>query len=298
MLDRESTFADEKIVAMLKEDFIPVAIDQWYTRRQQDTEGDFYRKIAGQGPRNDFNSTTQGLYIADASGKLISYNNNRGPERIRKLLEHAIANYSAPECKPLEEEKVDSKFDPQLPSGGMVVRCGTKVMGGYEKSDDPWRLIFQQSVARDNLWILKAEIRSLQKNEMPKSLARRIARFHLVDNTRGQPAMWESAEIRELEISIKDGQLAGAVHLENDDHSRGFKAKLSGEVSFKDDKLTQFNVVAEGQYWGTSQFTLEPPKGKFPLVVAFKLPDVQDIADSIAPSGSRGWVDGYLDPDR
>ena len=46
---------------MLKTKFVPVAIDQAYQRRQKDTEGDFYRKIAGQGPRSNFNNTTQGL---------------------------------------------------------------------------------------------------------------------------------------------------------------------------------------------------------------------------------------------
>jgi hypothetical protein len=53
------TFSDPKIVEMLKQDFVPVAIDQWYQRRQKDAEGDFYRKVAGQGPRSDFEKTTQ-----------------------------------------------------------------------------------------------------------------------------------------------------------------------------------------------------------------------------------------------
>ena len=99
MLDRESTFADSEIVAMLKTRFVPVAIDQWYTRRQQDTEGEFYRKIAGQGPRNNFNSTTQGLYIADPSGKLIAFNNNRGPERIRGFVEIAAHPWFIAVCE-------------------------------------------------------------------------------------------------------------------------------------------------------------------------------------------------------
>lgn len=298
MLDRESTFADPQIVKMLKEDFIPVAIDQWFTRRQQDTEGDFYRKIAGQGPRNDFNSTTQGLYIADAAGNLIAYNNNRGPERIRKLMQIARGSFVAPKCEPIKEETVDAKNDPKLPTGAVVVRCGTKVMGGYEKSDDYWRLIFQRAVARDNLWILKPEIDALAKGDVPASLARRIARFHLVDNTRGQPPSWALSEVRELKLSLDGEKLSGHVRLETRDQSRGYAAKLSGVVSFKDGKMSNFDVVAEGDFWGTGRFTLEPPKGKFPLVVAFRLPDESDKSDSIPPSGSRGWVDGYLDPER
>lgn len=59
---------------MLKADFVPVAVDQAYQRRQKDTEGEFYRKIAGQGPLSDFQGTTQGFYIATSTGELLLYN--------------------------------------------------------------------------------------------------------------------------------------------------------------------------------------------------------------------------------
>ena len=70
MLDRESTFKNPEVVKLLKENFVPIAIDQAYQRRQKDNEGSFYQKIANQGPRKVGKGTTQGLYIADASGKL------------------------------------------------------------------------------------------------------------------------------------------------------------------------------------------------------------------------------------
>ncbi|MEO1998337.1 MAG: histidine phosphatase family protein, partial [Planctomycetaceae bacterium] len=93
MLDRESTFADPEIVKLLKTRFIPVAIDQAYQRRQQDTEGEFYRKIAGQGPRSNFQATTQGFYVATATGGLLLYNNNRDPAKVRRLLGQKLAEF-------------------------------------------------------------------------------------------------------------------------------------------------------------------------------------------------------------
>ena len=95
MLDRASTFADPEIVKLLQTRFVPVAIDQFYQRQQKDAEGDFYRKIATQGPWKDLNGTTQGLYIATADGKLLGFNNNRGPERIRALLKQSLLHFSA-----------------------------------------------------------------------------------------------------------------------------------------------------------------------------------------------------------
>ena len=93
MLDRASTFADPEIVKLLKTRFVPVAIDQAYQRRQKDTEGEFYRKIAGQGPRSNFQSTTQGFYIATAAGKLLLFNNNRDPAKVRRLMKQKLAEF-------------------------------------------------------------------------------------------------------------------------------------------------------------------------------------------------------------
>ena len=90
MLDRESTFADAELVRMLRADFVPVAIDQACQRRQQDAEGEFYRRFSGQSPRHDFSQTTQGFYVATAAGELLLYNNNRDPAKVRRLVAEAL----------------------------------------------------------------------------------------------------------------------------------------------------------------------------------------------------------------
>jgi hypothetical protein len=100
VLDRASTFANPEIVKLLQTRFIPVAIDQAYQRRQKDAEGEFYRKIAGQSPRNNFKATTQGLYAADASGTLLGYTNNRGADRPKRMLKKALADFQPKKTKP------------------------------------------------------------------------------------------------------------------------------------------------------------------------------------------------------
>ncbi|SVC84220.1 uncharacterized protein METZ01_LOCUS337074, partial [marine metagenome] len=122
VLDRESTFKDPEIVRLLKSRFIPVAIDQAYQRRQKDAEGEFYRKIAGQGPRNNFKGTTQGLYLATASGKLLGFNNNRGGDRIRSMMKKALDGFEAPAAAVIKRSKVDARYNPKPPEGGLVVR--------------------------------------------------------------------------------------------------------------------------------------------------------------------------------
>ena len=299
MLDRASTFAQPEIIELLRTRFIPVAIDQAYQRRQQDTEGDFYRKIAGQGPRDDFRSTTQGFYIANATGELLLYNNNRDPAKVLRLMKQTLhafeseANLSAAVAE-LRVEKVDPRYNVAPPEGGLVLRVHAKVLDGYAPTTNRWRRIFQAALSRDNLWISANEHQALVRGDMPNSLQQRIARFHLVDNTRGEPPMWRPAEIRTLNMTLSDGDLQGTVELANKRGDRGFDAELKGEIDVKSGRVVRFDMVCLGEFWGEGRHTRGAPKGRFPLAISFTLADGTDIADRIPPQGSRGWVDGYL----
>ena len=294
MLDRASTFANPKIVELLKTRFVPVAIDQAYQRRQKDAEGRFYQKIANQGPRKVGKGTTQGLYTASADGTFLGYTNNRGPDRTMSLVQSALAKHRPAKVAAIEPGKPDLQYNPVLPNGGFVVRVTSKVLGGYPETDDPWKRIFQESIGRDNLWIRADEHKALVAGELPKSVLSRIARYHLVDNTRGEPPMWDHAEIRRLDSQFEDGKFRATVHLETKSGARAYRTELLGFVESKDGKVTRFDVVSRGEFRGEGPYTSNAPKGWFPFAVAFKLADGKDVADGVPPQGSRGWIAGYL----
>ena len=284
---------------MLRTRFVPVAIDQAYQRRQKDAEGEFYRKIAGQGPRSNFQSTTQGFYIATAQGKLLLYNNNRDPAKVQRLLKEKLnifqqnlAEYSR--AVAIKPGKVDARYNVSPPKGGLVVRVRAKVLGGYEPTTDRWRAIFQSALSRDNLWISAAEHQALVQGQIPVSLQKRIARFHLVDNTRGEPPMWRDKEIRQLKMTVRGNRIEGQVLLRTDSGDRGYQAELFGELEVKAGKVVRLDLLARGDFWGDGPYTRNAPKGKFPLAVSFTLADGTDVADRIPPQGSRGWLPGYL----
>ena len=280
---------------MLRTQFIAVAIDQAYQRRQKDAEGEFYRKIAGQGPRNNFQSTTQGFYIASADGTLLLYNNNRDPEKLNRLMQQRLQDFKAPStATPISSGTLDARYNPSLPKEGCVVRVQARVLGGYPPTTDRWQKIFQSSLSRDNLWISKAEQQALTKGQVMQSLQERIARFHLVDNTRGEPSMWKKQEIRQLKITFDGTTLRGSVHLETDDGKRGYVAQLMGKIELRSGKIVRFDMVADGSFWGHGPYSGNAPKGRFPLAVGFRLADGTDAADQVPPQGSRGWVQGYI----
>jgi hypothetical protein len=295
VLDRASTFADPKIVKLLQTRFVPAAIDQFYQRQQKDAEGTFYRKIAAQGPWKSVNGTTQGLYIATADGKLLGFNNNRGPEPIKRLLERSLKEFQPVAVSPIKPGASDPRFAHKPPQGGLVVRVTAKVLGGYEETDDEWQKIFQSALSRDNLWIRKDEHQALGRGEMLDSLKRRIARFHLVDNTRGEPEMWDDADIRKLDLRLDNGKLTGTVHLETKSGDRSYDAELLGFVESDKGRVVRLDMVAKGLYWGDSHFTRGAPKGKFPLAVAFSLASGDLEADRVPPQGSKGWLRGYIE---
>ena len=294
MLDRASTFADPDIIDLLKTRFIPVAIDQAYQRRQKDAEGEFYRQIASQGPRKDFEDTTQGHYITSADGALLGFTNNRGEGRIKRMIESALRDFEPSEAEIIDLGKLDPRWNPQPPEGGLVVRVQAKILDGYEETTNRWRRIFQSSVSRDNLWVTKSEHDALARGEFPETLQQRIARFHLVDNTRGEPPMWRSREVRSIFMQLTDGTVKGNIRLETDSGDRGFAAQLHGTVEVVQGQVASFEVVASGDFWGEGRYTRRAPRGKFPLAILFTLADGSDIADRIPPQGSRGWVEGYL----
>lgn len=283
---------------MLQTDFVPVAIDQAYQRRQKDAEGEFYRLIASQHPGNDFVSrSSQGFYIATADGTLLVYNNNRNPERLRGLMREALvaaAQQEPGEAEPIQPGEPDERFNPDPPEGGLVVRVRARVLDGYEPTDDPVQQMFQEALSRDNLWATAEEHEALVRGEFPESLATRIARFHLVDNTRGEPAMWHLTHIQSLSLTLENGEVRGRVHLVNDEGDRTYEAELLGRVTVEDGRVVGFEMAALGTHTGRGRYTPGAPEGPFTLAVAFTLADGTDMADAIPPQGSRGWVRGYI----
>ncbi|MEZ6121897.1 MAG: hypothetical protein R3C49_01835 [Planctomycetaceae bacterium] len=295
MIDRESTFADPGVVELLKTRTIPVAIDQWNQRRQKDSEGEFYRKIARQGPRHDFeNGTTQGLYLAAPDGTFLGYTNNRDPRKVRQMLETGFSIYRPGPTAVLNVEKVDARFNAKPPEGGLVVRVCAKVLGGYDEPTTQYEEIFQTALSRDNLWITADEHQTLVSGRFSDSLAQRIALFHLVDNTRGEPPFWKSSEVMARSFTLHDSVITGSVELKTQDGQRSYSAVMRGHITVTDRQITAFDLVVSGTFSGHGPYTGRAPEQPFPLAISFTLADGTDIADTLPPQAGRGWLGDYL----
>ena len=139
----------------------------------------------------------------------------------------------------------------------------------------------------------KDEAKSFINGTLTDSLLQRIVRYHLVDNTRGTPTGWTENEIKKAEITLQGGRLKGRVHLETKDGKRGYEADLLGFLEVKDGKVTRFDIVAHGEFWGQGTYTPGAPKGRFPLAIAFSLAEPSDPLYNLVPDAVRCYAD-YL----
>jgi hypothetical protein len=281
------------IVDLFKTRFIPVAVDQHDHRRLKDAEGELFASIVKQANRG-LDGYAQGFYIVTPAGKLLEFANTVSGDQVKAMLASALKKYdpSAPVPK-FEERPRDMHFLYSAPEGGLVVRVNAKVLGGYDSSPTN-KTIYENSLGNDHLWVRKDEADHLAKGVLLDSLKLRLVRFHLVDNTRGEPPFWKADEIKHLELALDRGRLSGTVRLATKSGDRGFDGHVYGIVEVREGKVTRFDVVAQGDFWGEGMFTRGAPKGRFPFAVAFTLSNGQDLERRIPPGGARSDLKGYL----
>ncbi|NIP98364.1 MAG: hypothetical protein GWO24_35115, partial [Akkermansiaceae bacterium] len=206
-----------------------------------------------------------------ASGKLLGFNNNRDPERILRMLRESLARFGALPASerspgavrvpPLDRSDLDRRYARTPPNGdgGLVVKVHSRVLekdrqtGQYLACGKPGehRGGFRHNgfgAATDHLWIRAGELQSFLKSvstqgagtDLPPAIATRVARFHLVDNTRGEPPHWRRDEIRKLRLQAvpvngRPGslRLTGQFHLETKQGDRGYTGQIEGRLDFE-----------------------------------------------------------------
>jgi hypothetical protein len=289
---RATAFNDPQVVKLLKTHFVCVGIAHNGAGRRKDAEGDFARKIIGSG------GTLQGLHVINTAGDLVGYVYDFRPQSVTAMLEKALKKFQPVEAPPLDFARKDPRY--QLPEGGLVVDVNTKVLDGHAPPKSQpgtiqydMEMAWKHSMGREHMWLRQDEVEALARGELPDSVKKRIVRYHLVDNTRGTPTGWTEDEIKKLQITLEKGRLQGSVQLETKKGDRGYQADLLGFIEAKDGKVTRFDMVAYGQFWGEGAHTPNAPKGKFPMAVAFKLADPSDNLYKLVPDAVRCYAD-YL----
>jgi hypothetical protein len=328
---RALAFADAEIIRLARDEYVAVTGDDWYERRRQDDEGRFFRGVANQGPRKGpGGATRQGIYLLTADGKLLAYKNcGQSPEATRDLLQQGLREWrkltaerrQAGAVRVGEPGTPDRRYHRPTPPGATIVnvhaRCLDRDSGGALCSLDP-KASPGHAASRDHLWVtsedtaalVPAEPRKGARSPVPANLAQRILRFHLLDNTRGEPNYWERRDLRKwtLTVEVQDaiaerielvlrGNALLATHDDPSQAKRGYEAQLLGYLSYDVPSRSwrRFDFVAVGEHWGHGTYTPGARPGRTPLGVAFELAKGTSAADRVPPQAAR-TLDEYLRP--
>jgi hypothetical protein len=323
---RALAFSNDEIIRLAKERFVAVVGDDWYTRRQGDAEGEFFRSVADQGPRKgEGGSTRQGIYFLTAGGKLLMYRNaGQNAAAMLDAFKRALAAWDKlPEAdrKPAgtavsESLKRDNRFVRTPPAGGLVVSAYVRILDRDGKS---WKDTVERvrvggveivpQAQHDHLWLNETEWRALvlapevgRKMKVPDPIAYRIFRFHLVDGTRGEPPMWKRDEVRSGELTLTveaadtatikmrlEGSVLISTGADPATSARGYDASLLGTLVYNRSRsaFEKFDIVAIGDHWGEGTYTKGARPGRQPLGVAFELSKGDGPADKVPPQAAR-----------
>jgi hypothetical protein len=320
---RVSAFADHEIIKLASESFVPCTADDWYQRRRQDDEGKFFVAVANQGPRKgEGGNTRQGIYCLTADGELLTFKNaGQSVEATKEQLQQALKKFRAlPENRrapgamtvPAHGTK-DPNYSRTSPEGGLIVRVHGRIL---EKSGDSFskgNCDFKggDRASRDFLWLTAKEVAAMAPGdravgttyELPKPVVERIARFHLIDNTRGEPDFWKKTDLHETKMTLTVAKVtdtgvtlnfSGKVLIADNPAptvaKRGYECELTGVLVFDTTKqtITAFDVVAIGEHWGCSTFTkIGMRPGKTQYGVALGLPESDAPKNRVAPQAAR-----------
>jgi hypothetical protein len=309
---------------------VSVAIDSWYYRSRDDDAGRFFQGFAWpaklNGPNDSGSQSLQGHYVVTPGGTLLAAQNRRGAKALKALLTKALSKHgelgeAARRERPAGGEE-DWKFARHLPEGGLVLNVHTQITGwdearqvGLSRFDKGMMRWNRTRAGFDHMWIHPDELRALaprnrkvgQSYRAPRALRRRIPRFHLTDNVRGEPPMFGAGQVEQADLDLRVERIEGDLvflsatgrfkaDAPGGEYPHRFAGALEGKLTWsrKAEAFTRFDLLCEGSFEGGGRWTPGWPKGPFGLAVAFEIPRSR-FAIGVPPQGMRN-SSGYWRP--
>lgn len=281
MADRVSVYSDPRVIAAT-DDFVCAADEVWRLQRGSEPDCVFFQRMVNDGERITDRGTRQGSYVVAPSGVVLARVNTRDVERQLEMLDRGLAAWDALTA---EQRRLpaDAGFDDMhryedfRPDDGLVL--DRIVRDVDERGLDGER---GRRWNRDHAWFSRDEVAALVNDDAQvdetfawDDVATRLARFHLVDNARGQTIPYAPAEVERAELVARvvrvDGDrvvfaLDGRTRASADgpwqlgfgewkppvEHPHGLASQLVGRATFDraTRRFTDFELLAVARRWG------------------------------------------------
>jgi hypothetical protein len=327
---RGSVWCDERLVDVAGR-FVAAADETWRLQRGTDDECRFFQELTAQGHYRG-SGTRQGIYVATPGGELLGSINSLDPDAVLAMIERALAAWDA---LPMERRWLaeDARIEPahrwedNCPVDDLLLE---RFARDLPASGDPgaprvprWNPDHAWFTAREARAWLPPDPRPGDVHAVPASSVERLARFHLVDNVRGQTLPFAREEVGgstlSVEVLSRDGErvelaLSGTTRASADGKwlmgesdwtppgrfPRGISTELLGRASYDlaAGVFTAFELVALGERWGRSHLNgrRDDEEGRLGFVlrlaprsaagrIAPAFIDVYDAAWVVPPAG-------------
>jgi len=306
---------DADVVRAVCKDFVPVAANVWSIQAGEAEQAVWFQTMAKRlfaakklESYLEQYPTFQGVYVAGADGTPYELLGDYEPASTLRTLAAALEDFRNKPPGPcvITDEQIARAAPPRVDPTTTVIRlhyrCRPLPLGAGA---------INASVSRDHLWIHAAEVRSLIELTaaariavLPRGLALRLCRFHLLDNVRGMADPFLAEEVQRADFVVRvlgerDGvrrlALGGDFRSEKDypgDLNYRGKVGVEGLVDGELDldlataRIVRFRALAVGHAWGANSNTWGQPRGgRFPLVIA-----LVDVDDEVARTVPPMWL--------
>jgi hypothetical protein len=302
------------VMRRLRTDFVPVAINLG-------TSGGSHWLVSAARAVNPNTKpgaaipTMQGYYIIGADGTGYAYYHVRIDNDADNIDSHESLRPRADRLLTLMDESLERFRKSAQRTVNFAAPNGMR--GGVEHAPDPTTFVVRSigrltttdrfhpvfnMTGRDHYWIYAEEARALidvaqtagrGSFELPRSLVRRLVRFHLTDTIRGVPRQWVPEEVRQAAFAATveergAGYLRlvfnGSFELAGLEGKSGYRGKIGGEIDLDPigGRLTRFRAYAEGPAWGRMTENEGSWRRDMPIRIAF-MEETDEQARLIAP---------------
>ena len=264
----------------------------------------FFKKIGAQG---HYGRPGQGIYVATPAGKLLASTNQRDARVAAETLRKGLAAWESmkPEerlmaRKPSPEPEGPARF---YPRNGLVLQAFYRDL---PRKSGEVKGFFAGMWNLDFAWFTREEARSLipdskvpgASKTVPEKLARRLARYHLVDHVRGGTRPFTDDAVKRVELRFQVSKVKGdtmSLTIEGSSLAdekggktvTGFEAKLQGQAEWdlRKEAFTSFRLLATGNRWGDNTIDNDrrDDMDAHPMGIAFRLAASSEPADRLPP---------------
>ncbi len=284
-------------------------------------------------------ATYQGVFVATPSGVLLagSHEAVHDPRKVEQLIRTGLEKWGqlaaadrlmskdvlAQALAELGEEDRGSQY----PRDGLVLSVVCRDLPRARAGNSAYKNPYNQNYA----WFRKAEARAFvpaqpvvgARQEVPRELLERLARFHFVDFVRGHTAPFPAKAVERAELTAQVVEVKGdlvslsfkgrtrtsevhdGVHIEGkwnakgpgipEPQTRGVDARLEGQAVYdlKAERFVAFEILALAERWGGNAYNGRLDSRDFgpaPLGIVLQLAG-DSAAEQVAPLFLRsyGW---------